>query len=71
MLKRYTALRTWRTAVANHRGVGPEIVMNNGLLLKIAEQAPRSPAELEEIAEIGPWKASTYGSEILQVIREN
>lgn len=66
---RFEALRRWRTNVAKQRGVAPEIVFSNSILLTIAQQAPQSEADLLTIPEIGPWKARTYGNAILATLR--
>lgn len=67
---RYEALRHWRTAVAEKRGVQPDIVFNNSTLLAIAQMEPRSEEEILTIPEIGPWKARTYGPAILATLRK-
>lgn len=69
--KRYDSLRQWRTDVANARGVAPEIVFSNHILLTIAQQMPQNEAELMEIPEIGSWKAETYGTDVLQLIHKH
>lgn len=67
---RYEALRHWRTAVAEKRGVQPDIVFNNSTLLAIAQMEPHSEEDLLTIPEIGPWKARTYGPAILATLRK-
>ena len=68
VLTRYDSLRRWRTRTAEARNVAPDIVMANGALLEIAKRCPRTPSELQEIHEIGPWKAKTYGQAILEIV---
>ncbi len=68
VLTRYDTLRRWRTRTAEARGVAPEIIFANGILLEIAKRRPRSASELLEIREIGPWKAKTYGPAILEIV---
>ena len=68
MQQRYDALRQWRSQVAEARGVQPEIVFSNTILLAIAQRLPQSETELIEIPEIGPWKAHTYGPAILATL---
>lgn len=65
---RYDALRQWRSQAAEQRGVTPEIVFSNSILLSIAQRMPTSETELLEIPEIGPWKARTYGPAILATL---
>lgn len=67
--RRYDALRQWRTNVAERRGVTPEIIFSNSILLSLAQRMPRSEAEILEIPEIGPWKAKTYSEAILKTLQ--
>ncbi len=67
-LARYDRLRRWRTQAAEQRGVEPDIVFSNSVLLEIAQRLPQNMAELEQLAEIGPWKAKTYGPDILRLL---
>ncbi len=67
-LERYENLRRWRSQTAKARGVDTDIVFNNSTLLIIAKRRPSSIAELEEIEEIGPWKAKTYAPDVLQLV---
>lgn len=66
----YENLRSWRTQTATHRGVDPDIIFSNDTLLSIAKQTPRSIGALEQIAEIGPWKAKTYGPDIFELLMQ-
>lgn len=70
VLNRFETLRHWRTEVAEKRGVQPDIVFTNTTLLAIAQMEPKSVEELRTIAEIGPWKARTYGPAILATLRK-
>lgn len=65
---RYEALRSWRTHAARTRGVDPDIVFTNDILLTIAKEAPCSEAALRNIEQIGPWKARTYGQRVLDIV---
>jgi ribonuclease D len=67
--ERYDALRRWRARVAEARGVAPDIVLTNDLLLEIVRAAPATLEELRQIDGIGPWKANTYGPDVLKLIR--
>jgi ribonuclease D len=68
VLARFDALRRWRTATAQARGVDPDIVFSNDILTQIAWQVPTRIEDLLTIPAIGPWKAATYGPEILQIV---
>ncbi len=66
--RRYDTLRQWRTSMAEKRGVTPEIIFSNSILLSLAQRMPHSEAEILEIPEIGPWKAKTYSDAILKML---
>lgn len=66
--ERFDALRKWRTETAEARGVAPDIVFNNDALMEIAKRRPVQPAALEEIPQIGPWKARTYGPAVCALL---
>lgn len=70
VLQRYKALRCWRTDAAQKRGVDPDIVFSNDVLLSVARKAPMSEEALQEIQEIGPWKARTYGTILFKILDE-
>jgi ribonuclease D len=69
IIERFDALRNWRSKTAAARGVAPEIVLTNEVLLEIAKRQPRTLEELRQIEAIGPWKAKTYGPELLKLAR--
>jgi ribonuclease D len=69
-LDRFDALRNWRSKTAAERGVAPEIVFSNDILLEVAKRQPRTMEELREIEAIGPWKAKTYGEDLLRLSRK-
>jgi ribonuclease D len=66
--KLFQDLRQWRSQTATTRGVDPDIVFSNDILLQIVEKKPRTLVELETIPAVGPWKAETYGPAILQIV---
>ncbi len=68
ILARFDALRQWRSHVAAKRGVDPDIVFPNTVLLEIARHAPSTLEELAEVEGVGPWKLQTYGPTILQLL---
>jgi ribonuclease D len=70
-LARYDALRQWRLDAATARGVAADIVLTNEVLLEVARRQPDSLDSLRTIAHIGPWKAKTYGPQILEVLAAN
>jgi ribonuclease D len=64
----FQSLRQWRSQTAEERGVDPDIIFSNDILLQIVEKKPRTLAGLQEIPAIGPWKAETYGPAILRLL---
>lgn len=69
ILLRYDALRAWRKARAAERGIDPEMVVSNAALRALSRAAPRSAAEVAEIADLGPWKADAYAAGLLETLR--
>ncbi len=65
VLARYDRLRAWRTRTAEARGVEPDVVMTNQVLMGIAKANPHDLAELEAAHLLGPWRLATYGPSIL------
>ena len=66
---RYDALRAWRKARAAERGVDPEMVVSNASLRALARAHPRTPEDVAEIADLGPWKARAYAADLLETLR--
>lgn len=66
-LERFDSLRQWRSNTAANRGVAPEIVFTNEVLLEVAKRQPRTLEELRQVGAIGPWKAKTYGPALLRL----
>ncbi|MCC6169509.1 MAG: HRDC domain-containing protein, partial [Caldilineaceae bacterium] len=67
-LAHYDALRRWRAQVAEARGVASDIVLTNDVLLEIVKLQPHMVDDLRQIDAIGPWKARTYGPEIIRLL---
>ena len=65
VVARYDRLRAWRRRTAEARGVEPDVVMTNQVLMGIARAHPRDLAELEATHLLGPWRLQTYGPTIL------
>ncbi|MBX3000556.1 MAG: HRDC domain-containing protein [Caldilineaceae bacterium] len=65
----FQTLRQWRSQTAEERGVDPDIIFSNDILLQIVEKKPHTLATLQEIPAIGPWKAETYGPAILRLLK--
>lgn len=65
----FQSLRQWRSATSAARGVDPDIVFSNDLLLQIVEHKPSTVEDLSAIPAIGAWKAETYGPFILRLLK--
>lgn len=63
-------LRTWRTGVAKKQGVPAFRIMTDRVLLAIAEDQPRTAAELLEIPGIGIKMVEKYGAQIYRILNE-
>jgi ribonuclease D len=66
--ERYAKLKEWRKQRAEARAVEADVIVSNDALMQLARAHPKSQAEIEEIAELGEWKAREYGEELLQVL---
>jgi len=65
---RYDRLHTWRKERAKARGVESDVILPRTVLRDLAHHPPRTHAELAHVADFGPWRRATYGSEILAVL---
>lgn len=68
--ERYQALRAWRRRVAEARGVDPDAILPSTVLWALAERAPQTMRDLEEMDDLGPWARETWGPEIIEVLRQ-
>jgi ribonuclease D len=65
---RYEALRAWRKQVAAQRGVEPDVIVGNAVLMELAHRRPRTLDQLPALPWFGEWRRSTYGPALLQVL---
>lgn len=65
-LARYERLRAWRKRAAAERGVEPDVIVSNAVLMTVARRVPRALRELEGIEGLGPWRLGTYGGQIVE-----
>ncbi|RME85026.1 MAG: ribonuclease D [Caldilineae bacterium] len=65
---RYEALRAWRTRVAEERGVDPDVVLTNHVLMALARTGATTLEDLRATGLLGGWKLKTYGQDILRII---
>lgn len=66
--ERYSKLKEWRKQRAEMRGVESDVIISNDALIQIARAQPGSLQDLEQIPELGEWRAREYGQELLQVL---
>jgi ribonuclease D len=67
---RFEALRAWRNAAAEERGVEPDIVLTNNTLWAVACQNPTSRAELSDNDILARWQVNEFGKDLLEVMRK-
>ncbi len=65
----FDALRAWRAARAEARGVEVARVATNALLSAIARARPPSRADLAEVSGMEDWRLREYGDQLLDVVR--
>jgi ribonuclease D len=66
--ERYERLHTWRKARARARGVESDVILPRTALRDLARRPPRSPDDLAQVVDLGPWRRETYGAEILALL---
>lgn len=64
----YESLRTWRKERAQARGVEPDVIASNDVLMRVAMQRPRCLDDLAAVDGLGAWRRAEYGREILAVL---
>jgi ribonuclease D len=67
---RYEALRNWRNATAETRGVEPDIVLTNQTLWAVARLDPRCRADLDRESLLARWQVEEFGDDLLAVLEE-
>lgn len=67
----FEALRLWRNETANQLGHPASNLFTNRQLEEIVNMNPKHVNELTKIIGIGKYKSSTYGNEILALLRQN
>jgi ribonuclease D len=69
VLARYNVLHEWRKKRARTRGVTSDVILPRQVLWNLARQDPSSLFDLESTQDLGPWRRSNYGEEILNALR--
>ncbi len=67
---RFEALRAWRNALAEARGVEPDIVLTNQTLWAVAHRNPHSHADLAGDGLLARWQVDEFGDDLLRVVRK-
>ena len=70
-IDRYERLRVWRKQVAAQRGVEPDVIVGNAILLDLAQRRPRTLDELPTLDWFGPWRRQTYGPAIVEALKKS
>jgi len=65
------ALKKFRLEKSIAEGEPEFIVLNNLVLIDIADKRPQTLEALKEIKGLGEYKAAQYGAEILAITRES
>ena len=66
---RFEALREWRRGVADAAGLPTWRVFNNAELAAIAERAPRSVEDLDELKDVQKDRRKTYGVRLIEQLK--
>ena len=66
--ERYDRLHTWRKERAKARGVESDVILPRTALQDLARRPPETRDDLARIADLGPWRRETYGSELLALL---
>ena len=67
---RFEALRAWRNATAEERGVEPDIVLTNNALWAVACQNPTYRSDLSDNDMLARWQVNEFGDDLLAVLRK-
>jgi ribonuclease D len=70
LLNRLNDLSGWRKRAAQKMEVESDVVLPKPWMHAIAEQNPRSLAELSALMPQSPWRLENFGTEILTVLHE-
>ena len=63
------ALYAWRRRIAESQGIPTYAIMDNELMLRIAESRPQFPEELAELPGMGVSRMEKYGGVILDLVK--
>ena len=66
----YDALKAWRGEVAREHGLPAYVIFHDATLRALAQNPPRSAADLHDVSGMGEKKREAYGHEVLRVVRD-
>ena len=66
----FTALKRWRLSTSKANDVPAYRIFDNKTLHEIARERPTDSDELLAITGIGPFKADTFGDDVLRIVAE-
>jgi ATP-dependent DNA helicase RecQ len=67
---RFEKLRVWRKQTAAQRGVEPDVIVGNAVLMELAQRRPREIDQLPALPWFGPWRRQTYGPALIDVLKD-
>lgn len=65
---RYDALQAWRKMRAARRGVESDVIISKEAMWAMANVPPHALDDLLNVPGLGPWRRSSYGPELLEVV---
>jgi len=70
VMVRFEKLRMWRKQTATQRGVEPDVIVSNAVLMELAQRRPRQIDQLPTLPWFGPWRRQTYGPALIEVLKD-
>jgi ribonuclease D len=67
-LKRIESLKAWRTRKGQELGLDPSVLLPLRLIERVADRAPREPAELRAIEGFRRWRVEAFGNELVAAV---
>lgn len=69
--ERYDKLHAWRKERARKRGVESDVIVPRTALRDMARRPPRTPSDLANVTDLGPWRRRVYGEELLALLADD
>jgi ribonuclease D len=70
VLARYEHLRLWRNTTAHARGVEPDVILSNAILMRLAKANPDNSADLARKKILASWEFETYAQDLIEQLKE-